>query len=48
MKQFFFAVALGFALAAGAATVLTLQLSRAAAQTLTFAVGPVTVLNGHP
>jgi hypothetical protein len=48
MKQFFFAVALSFALAAGAMTGLAFQLTRAAAQTLTFAVGPVTVLNGHP
>jgi hypothetical protein len=32
MKQFFFAVALTFAVAAGAVTVLTVQLSRAAAQ----------------
>jgi hypothetical protein len=41
MKQFFFAVALTFALAAGAVTVLTVQLTRAAAQTVTFAVGPL-------
>jgi len=42
MKQFFFAVALTFALAAGAVTVLTVQLTRAAAQTLTFGVGTLT------
>ena len=44
MKQFFFAVALTFALAAGAVTVLTLQLTRAAAQTLTFGIGTLTGL----
>ena len=35
MKQFFFAAALTFALAAGAVTVLTMQLTLAAAQTFT-------------
>jgi hypothetical protein len=35
MEQFFFAVALTFALAAGAVTVLTVQLTLAAAQTFT-------------
>ena len=44
MKQFFVAVALTFALAAGAVTVLTLQLTRAAAQTLTFGIGTLTGL----
>jgi hypothetical protein len=39
MKQFFFAVALTFAIGAGAVTVLTMQLTHAAAQTLTFGVG---------
>jgi hypothetical protein len=41
MKQFFFVVALTFALAAGTVTVLTVQLTLAAAQTVTFAVGPL-------
>jgi hypothetical protein len=44
MKQFFFAVALTFALAAGAVTVLTVQLTLAAAQTLTLGVGTLTGL----
>jgi hypothetical protein len=47
MKQFFFVAALSFALTAGTMTLLAFQLTRAAAQTLTFAVGSVTVLNGH-
>jgi hypothetical protein len=34
MKQFFFAAALTFALAAGAVTVFTMQLTLAAAQTV--------------
>ena len=42
MKQLFFAVALTFAVAAGAVTVLTAQLTRAAAHTLTFGVGTLT------
>jgi hypothetical protein len=48
MKQFFFAVALTFALAAGAVTVLTLQLTHAAAQTFTFGVGTLTGLTVQP
>lgn len=40
MKQFFFAVALTLALAAGAVAVLTVQLTHAAAQTITFPIGP--------
>jgi hypothetical protein len=48
MKQFFFAVALTFALAAGTVTVLTVQLTRAAAQTLTFGVGTLTGLTVAP
>jgi hypothetical protein len=48
MKQFFFAVALTFALAAGAVTVLTLQLTLAAAQTFTFGVGTLTGLTVQP
>jgi hypothetical protein len=44
MKQFFFAVALTFALAAGALTMLTVQLTLAAAQTFTFGVGTLTEL----
>jgi hypothetical protein len=47
MKQFFFAVALTFAVA-GAVTVLTVQLARAAAQTLTFGVGTLTGLTVQP
>jgi hypothetical protein len=42
MKQFFFAVALTIALAAGAVTVLSVQLTRAAAQTFTFGVSTLT------
>jgi hypothetical protein len=45
MKQFFLAVALTFALAAGAVTVLTVQLSLAAAQTLTLGIGTLTGLS---
>jgi hypothetical protein len=48
MKQFFFAAALTFALAAGALTVLTMQLTLAAAQTFTFGVGPLTGLTVQP
>jgi hypothetical protein len=44
MKQFFFAVALTFALGAGAVTVLTVQLTLAAAQTFTLGVGTLTGL----
>ena len=44
MKQFFFAVALTVALAAGAVTVLTVQLTLAAAQTFTLGVGTLTGL----
>jgi hypothetical protein len=48
MKQFFFDVALTFALAAGTVTVLTGQLTRAAAQTLAFGVGTLTGLTVQP
>jgi hypothetical protein len=48
MKQFFFAVALTFALAAGAVTVFTVQLTLAAAQTFTFGVGTLTGLTVQP
>ena len=48
MKQFFFAAALTFALAAGAVTVLTLQLTLAAAQTFTLGVGTLTGLPVQP
>jgi hypothetical protein len=44
MKQFFFAAALTFALAAGAVTVLTVQLTFAAAQTFSLGVGTLTGL----
>jgi hypothetical protein len=45
MKQFFFAAALTFALAAGAVTVFTMQLTLAAAQTFTLGVGALTHQN---
>jgi hypothetical protein len=44
MMQFFFAVALTFALAAGGVTGLTVQLTLAAAQTFTLGVGTLTGL----
>jgi hypothetical protein len=44
MKQFFLAAALTFTLAAGAVTVLTVQLTFAAAQTFSFGVGTLTGL----
>jgi hypothetical protein len=44
MKQFFFAVALTFAIGAGAVTVLTVQLTLAAAQTFSHGVGTLTGL----
>jgi hypothetical protein len=44
MKQFFFAVALTFMLAAGAVTVLTVQLTVASGQTLSLGVGTLTGL----
>jgi hypothetical protein len=43
MKQFLFTVALTFALTAGAVTVLTVQLTRAAAQTLSSTLIVLTV-----
>lgn len=48
MKQFFFAAALTFALAAGAVTVLTMQLTLAAAQTFSLEVGALTGLTVQP
>jgi hypothetical protein len=42
MKQFLFAVALTFTLAAGAVTLLTVQLTLAAAQTFSHGVGTLT------
>jgi len=44
MKQFLFAAALTFALAAGAVTMLTVQLTFAAAQTFSLGVGTLTGL----
>jgi hypothetical protein len=43
MKQFLFTVALTFALTAGAVTVLTVQLTRAAAQSLSSTLIVLTV-----
>jgi hypothetical protein len=48
MKQFFFAVALTFALAAGSVTMFTMQLTRAAAQTFAFGVGTLTGGTAQP
>jgi hypothetical protein len=44
MKQFFLVVALTFALAAGAVTLLTVQLTHAAAQTVALGIGTLTGL----
>jgi hypothetical protein len=48
MKQFVFAVALTFALTAGAVTVFTVQLTRAAAQTLTLGVSTLSGVTVQP
>ncbi len=48
MKQFFLTAALTFALAAGAVTVLTMQLTFAAAQTFSLGVGTLTGMTVKP